>query len=367
MTRPVSSETAPQVITLITYAYLSFPLLDIHIYLYSVLYATVKIHCHLPRGTQLHSQATWTSCPDRSSMPIVKAAGVSKDAKVMAKAKETSAPAQRTPSKFAAFSNAMEHSPLGRLPGELRNMIWALALTREEDISLYKENVNFDKENSQSRREYNSTISQALDLMVTCKQVCSETRGLFLSLNHLNNHLQMVGRIDETKVRQSIRLLNEIPTSLCSRSSRVILWQSTFNAHLPDGIPTSSWDAPLIERFTEYSKSIRPFNTYLGVEICYHRWCGRDRYICQRDIPLSGDDCSSVKLVFPINDHSEALKAVHSVYHSKLEALGRHRTHRMCTIRIELDKIVDGLEKAHEMMLDLVRRAYNLPPEVAGS
>jgi len=258
----------------------------------------------------------------------------------------------------------MGHSRLGRLPGELRNMIWALALTRTEDISIYKENTNFDKENSLSRREYNATISQALDLMTTCKQVCSEVDGLFLSLNDINVHLQMLGRVDESKIRQSIRLLNDIPTSLCSRSSRVILWQSCFNAHIPDSVPMSSWDAPLIERFTDYSKSIRPFKTYLGVEIRYHRWCGRDRYICQRDVPLSGDGCSSIKLVFPISDHTAALKAVDEVYHKKLEALERHRTHRMCTVRIELDKIVDGLEKAREMMLDLVDRVYKSAAEV---
>lgn len=296
-------------------------------------------------------------------MPVVKAAVVSsnKDAKTMTKAKETSAPARTTPLKSTAFSNAMERSPLGRLPGELRNMIWALAFTRTEDISLYKENTNFDKENSQSRREYNATISQALDLMASCRQICSETDGLFLSLNDINIHLQLAGRLDETKHRQSIRLLNEIPTSLCSRSSRVILWQNTFNAHLPDGIPTSSWDAPLIERFTEYAKAITPFKTYLGVEIRYHRWCGRDRYICQRDVPLSGDGCGSIKLIFPINDHSAALKIVDDVYKKKLRALEYHRVHRMCTVRIELDKIVKGLEKAHEMMLDLVDRVYKLP------
>lgn len=258
----------------------------------------------------------------------------------------------------------MGHSRLGRLPGELRNMIWALALTRTEDISIYKENTNFDKENSLSRREYNATISQALDLMTTCKQVCSEADGLFLSLNDINVHLQMMGRVDESKIRQSIRLLNGIPTSLCSRSSRVILWQSPFNAHIPDSVPTSSWDAPLIERFTDYSKSIRSFKTYLGVEIRYHRWCGRDRYICQRDVPLSGDGCSSIKLVFPISDHTATLKAVDEVYHKKLEALERHRTHRMCTVRIELDKIVNGLEKAREMMLDLVDRVYKSAAEV---
>ncbi|KAM0722380.1 hypothetical protein Q7P37_001821 [Cladosporium fusiforme] len=300
-------------------------------------------------------------------MPIVKAAGVSNSTKMMAKVKETSAPTRMALPKSTAFSNAMEHSPLGRLPGELRNMIWAMAFARSEDISLYKENVNFDKENSQSRREYNATISQALDLMVTCKQICREADGLFLSLNDVNVHLQMMGRVDEAKVRQSIRLLNDIPTSLCSKSSRVILWQSSFNAHLPDGIPTSSWDKPLIERFTEYSKAIRSFKTYLGVEIRYHRWCGRDRYICQRDVPLSGDGCSSVKLVFPINDHSEALKAVDNIYQNKLEALERHRLHRMCTVRIELDKILEGLEKAHDMMLDLVDRVYTSPAEVTTS
>lgn len=257
---------------------------------------------------------------------------------------------QRAPTRAP---NAPEHSPLMQLPGELRNMILAMVLTHDDGI-----HVNRDY--GWARRHFDTTLSQALDPMLTCKQLFRETRTLFFRLNEINVHVDLTNK---SKIQLITKLLSEVPSALCSSSSRVILWpsDSTYAAHEPGRRYVNAWDAERMSRLQELAQAIRPFQLFLGFQISHHRWAGRDRHICKRDAPVSGDDCGFIKLALPIGDRAAASKIVDDIYHGKINALSWHRHHRMCTVRIELDKILEGLEDAHRLMLEILGRVYREP------
>lgn len=214
-----------------------------------------------------------------------------------------------------------------------------------------------------SIRHYNNTITQALGVMKTCKQVYRETRGLFFYLNQVS----LYGTPSVSLQRLFAGLLRDTPSALCSNLNRVVLRPEDLQitTHRDDfDVFVTGLDLDRTARFVGNLQGIRPFKLYIGANLVYHRWGGRDRHVCKRDAPVTGDDCGLIELIFPIDDRAAALEIVERLHQKKLSILAPHRQHRMCTVRIELQNILDGLSKAHRQMLLLVDRMCKIPDQV---
>jgi hypothetical protein len=101
-----------------------------------------------------------------------------------------------------AISDALLHSPLGRLPAEIRNTIYTFTLQQPHGL-LYGES-------SWMPLHDGMTISQALSITATCKQIQAETKLMCFALNDVTILLQDA-RVRSLNPDLAVRSLNKIP------------------------------------------------------------------------------------------------------------------------------------------------------------
>jgi hypothetical protein len=249
-------------------------------------------------------------------------------------------------------------SPLGRLPAEIRNTIYTMVLT-------YQHGIRCDK-SSWLPMDDGTSILQALNIMSTCKQVRKEIRLLLFTLDDITSSEGPQGYFSALKTiykpisMETVSLLTSIPPTLLSPSSRLITW-------IP---PDTATD--ILALHLKVARNIQHLQLHLGVMMGRHRWCGHsgengsecqtDSFhntpICSRDAPASMNDCAHVKLVFPVNDLRTALALVEDRYQEKVTLVERHRSHRICLIRVELHSLFVGHEQVRREMIWLVERMY---------
>jgi hypothetical protein len=250
------------------------------------------------------------------------------------------------------------HSLLGRLPAEIRNSIYTIVLTHHHGIRCDKSSWLPMGERS---------VLQALSITSTCKQVRKETKLLFLALNDITSSegpiIHNVGRdrsIYTPMSTETVSLLNSIPPTLLSPCSRLVTW-------IPPDV-----DMGTLRLHLRVMRNVQHLQLFLGVILGRHGWCGRsDRnggddwldnfhstHICSRGVPASMNDCARIKLVFPINDRPAALALVEDRYRAKATMVETHRSHRICPVRVELDKILRSHEQVRRELIVLVERTY---------
>ena len=76
----------------------------------------------------------------------------------------------------------MDASPLKRLPAEIRNIIWAYALTQRHAIQCTKIRRKQPKFKIIMSSEVDATRRS---LSLACRETCSETTGLYFPVNHI--------------------------------------------------------------------------------------------------------------------------------------------------------------------------------------
>jgi hypothetical protein len=91
-----------------------------------------------------------------------------------------------TDGALATSSNALEHSPLGRLPRELRDRIYDMVFTQPDGLVCGS--------TSWKRTLEGPPVSQALNIRATCKQINAETESMFFKLNDISIDLFHLGR-----------------------------------------------------------------------------------------------------------------------------------------------------------------------------
>ena len=249
-------------------------------------------------------------------------------------------------------------SALGRLPAEIRNTIYETVLT-------YRHGIRCDS-SSWLPMDDSTSISQALSIMSTCKQVRKETGLLLFTLNDITSfegphrYFSALRSIYKPISMETVSLLNSIPPRLLSPSSRLITW-------IPPDITTD-----ILALHLSKARNIQHFQPRLGVMMGGHRWSGRsgengshdqtDNFhntpICSKDAPASMNDCAHVRLVFPLNDLRTALALVEDRYQEKVALVGKHRSHRICPIRVELHNLLMGHEQVRQELVGLVERVY---------
>jgi hypothetical protein len=70
------------------------------------------------------------------------------------------------------------------------------------------------------------------------------------------------------------------------------------------------------------------------------------------------NDCGSFILVFPLDDLTTALASVEDVYRTKVALVEAHRTHRLCPIKHELERLLQGYGPARVELVNIVEEAY---------
>ena len=247
-----------------------------------------------------------------------------------------------------ANSSGSENSPLGRLPPELRNEIFSMAMTYSHSIESVRKSF-FNNFGFNGTRPTCPEISSALNIMATCKQIRSETKNLFFSLNDipirrstLYNSVKQVERI--------IPLLKRIPRSLGLDSGRIVL-PVHCSACRPeqDAVIDSQWsEGGLKHLFLTTSQAVRPFQLFLDLDVAFHKWSGSgndERVVCSQGAPVTIRDCSHFHLDLQVGvGPTAALSRIDKVIDDKLESLRQNRLHRLCPVRAMLRQFESRLE-----------------------
>ena len=246
----------------------------------------------------------------------------------------------------AAASGALLHSPLGRLPAEIRNTIYTLTLQQPHGFQY--------GHRSWTPLHDGTSISQALSITVTCKQIHAETKLMRFALNDITI-IPHDTRSPTAQFDLAVRSLNKIPLTWISPSSRVVL-RATYCGNVP------------YELVSHFARNLRHFRIFLSVKLSAHRWGGdwdagsgnytHNRTICIRDTPASMNDCGSLILVFPLDGCTTALVSVEDVHRTKVALVKTHRTHRLYPIKHESEKLLQGYGLARVEMINMVKEAY---------
>lgn len=267
----------------------------------------------------------------------------------------TSIPMERDSStSHVAASDALLRSPFGRLPPEIRNKIYTLMLTCSHGLE-------YDIEERSWKPMHDGTsISQALSITATCKQIRAETKLMFFALNDITIQLLVMYTDHTSKYAQigpkkAVHISNLIPSTLIPPCNRLIL------------------EVPFGERVTwksimKFVRSFRHLQIFLQVGVNAYRWGSpsyrvtegnfESRPICLRGTAVSMHDCSSFELVFPLGDPEMAQAAVEDLYRTKVASIEIHRNNRLCPVRYELEKLLQSFEPARAKLMKLVLGAF---------
>lgn len=260
---------------------------------------------------------------------------------------------------------ALGKSPLGRLPPEIRNIIYEMVFAQPHGIV-------FDT-SGWVRLNDGTSVSQAHSIRATCKQIRDETERMFFALNDINvcwatQYYPPRHPSPSLRIQQSANLLNTIPATLVCSSSKVTIWLNSI-------VDRAEW-----MHFSHAAKSIRHFQVFFGIFLGAHPWghgardVGSEKLapigqqphresdlkvkpLCPR-IQNSMIDCARFEFIFPIRNHTKALQMVEYIYQSKVSMVEAHWNHRFCPIRCELENLLQSFIEVRRRLIDLVQQAF---------
>lgn len=260
--------------------------------------------------------------------------------------------------------DALENSPLGRVPGEIRNTIYTMALT-------YPGGLNC-KSSTWRPMSDGTSPSQALNLRATCKQIRAETEGMFFALNDvsiwsdLNEFSSLLEPCSSLKLRakQTVQLLNAIPSSMISPCSRLVVWISPSIS----GIGRDHFKP----RMLKVTRDVQHFQVHVGTHYGAHHWTSSgyeqqakltsgpsDRIICAKDPAVSMNDCASFEFVFPVDDRAGASALLEDLIAEKVALLEAHKSHRFCPVRAEFEGLVKSFDVVREKLLEFAEDVHS--------
>lgn len=277
------------------------------------------------------------------------------------------------------IGHGLQNSPLGRLPGEIRNLIWEMVLVNPKGLDFRApivREVGILRTSRQNKLAHYSDlragrkaaitcpqIMWALNIMATCQQIRHEVDNSLLDLNDI--HIRGVGSMDheegQPSIQRSIPLLKNIPSSLGSHLGRVVLWPEPITLSSETGVPFA-WDTHEVKTFLSgYSQAIHPFRLLLGLAHRFSRWTESEVQVCGHDAPLTFEDCALIEVALPIEDSVAALGIVDEAIDKRLGLFRQHRAHRICHVRAMLRAFERDLEISRRNMKDAVDFILGVP------
>jgi hypothetical protein len=176
-----------------------------------------------------------------------------------------------TTSALATDIDALEHSPLGRLPRELRDRIYDMVFTQPDGLVCGSTSWKRTLEGPPVSPHDGTPVSQALNIRATCKQINAETESMFFKLNDISIDLFHLGReyqpsSREERGKQSTHFVNAIPPRLLSSTTKVIVW-------VPSACANSRELSRVIRRIAQ---SVQHGNLFLGARFGTRWFAGGD-------------------------------------------------------------------------------------------
>jgi hypothetical protein len=101
--------------------------------------------------------------------------------------------------------------------------------------------------------------------------------------------------------------------------------------------------------FTFHSLSVTPSSNPYHMADPGQLWTA-----CRRDEPLTHQACEQVVFKISATDKIEAQKAVDETFAEKCRQFEAHRAHKMCIVSLSIDKALESLATARDMMTDMV-------------
>jgi len=118
-------------------------------------------------------------------------------------------------------------------------------------------------------------------------------------------------------------------------------------------------------------KAARPQEVVVVINLFFHRMgafggsgsrpSGPVQFICNRDQPMTVADCESLLVKIPTSDAVKAYGMVQDAFAEKRRDLEKHRSHRVCFIRLGLDKSLQRLEIAEKKIREVMQNLPGFP------
>lgn len=280
--------------------------------------------------------------------------------------------------KMAGPSGDMKHSLLGRLPGELRNMIYEFAtearLEARDGSGITKQNLKAHSNKLSLAKP--PTLRQLLAPMQVCRQMRAEMLPFFFHSRAilLRHHTDETGRISpmgipsDTELKAWPAVMQAIPRQL--RTPRTTFeYQHIWEL---DSLP----NATSIDRVSEFQNAVQtlidaasPNKLAVTINIVFNklgaasstrgtyepeeRILGYFNPLCVHGEPMNVHECEAILIKIPTDDAIRAFKVVKRLFAERRRRFEVHRGHRVCFIR-------PGLKKSFELLAVAERKVQEL-------
>lgn len=271
----------------------------------------------------------------------------------------------------------MKHSLLGRLPGELRNMIYEFATEARleardgSDITKKKLEAHSREKNVEKR----PTLRQLLGPMQVCRQMRAEMLPFFfhsraiLLRNRADQYAYSspMGIPSRTQLEAWPAVMQAIPRQL--RTARTTFeYQHIWNL---DGLPiTTSSVSDFQEAVQTLIDAASPNTLVMSINIVLNKLgatsstagtyepeghiLGTFKYLCVHGEPMNVHECEAILIKLPTDDAIRAFKVVKRLFAERRRKFEVHRRHRTCFIRPGLKKSFDRLAIAERYVQGLM-------------
>jgi len=83
--------------------------------------------------------------------------------------------------------------------------------------------------------------------------------------------------------------------------------------------------------------------------------------VCVRDEPMTVTDCESILVRIPTSDATEAYRVVKRAFAEKRRRFEKHRSHRVCFVRLGLKVALERLEAAEKITMEAMEHLPGFP------
>lgn len=269
----------------------------------------------------------------------------------------------------------LSESILGRLPKELSNKVYELVM--DADFTSRDGHHRLQGTAHKPQEEEPLTLRQRLAPLQVCREMRAEAIGYFFQkpvwLMHQKRtpseyHTTMaVPTDDELKVWSA--MIANIPMHL---RSRWLTFQYYYKCELSifSVINTTPREpGPEFEAgIRALVKAARPHQVVVAVNLFFHRMgafgvsgMGPTKPVCIHDEPMTVTECESILVKIPTSDAVKAYRMVQAAFAEKRRQLEVHRSHRVCFIRLSLQKSLERLEIAEQKIRELMENIPGFP------
>ena len=261
--------------------------------------------------------------------------------------------------KMAGPTGNWKHSLLGRLPAELRVMIYELATEVVFAADMGKPKLTPYERKLQGRYPH---LRQLLAPMRVCKQMRNEMLPFFF-------HSRAV-RLRQQRSEHDLHLPIAVPDE-----KNVEAWTEAIEAipeHLRSGLMEFEYQyvwSPWSEHSSQTGEALRNelvvsinivFHTLGATSVtegCHepevHNVCSHN-LVCVKDDPMMVHECEALHIRIPLGDATRASKAVKSAFAQRRMRLEVHLSHRMCFIRPGVKRSLERLAFAEKKSLEVM-------------